>query len=207
VLEALTGAGLATSAGLNAYIPLLAVGSLARYSSLVTLPPSWHWLANGWVIAILSVLLAIELVADKIPVVDHVNDVIQTVVRPTAGGLAFGAASDAQTVMVSDPGQFFSGHQWVPITIGVLISLTVHGAKASVRPVVNSTTAGFGAPVVSTIEDIGSVALSLVAILLPVLVLVLLMAMIASFWALTRRRRRRKTERRVARHEEGTTRI
>ncbi len=42
---------------------------------------------------ILAVLLAVEMVADKVPVVDHVNDVVQTVVRPTAGGLAFGAGS------------------------------------------------------------------------------------------------------------------
>jgi hypothetical protein len=206
VLEALTGAGLATSAGLNAYIPLLAMGLLDRYTGLVNLPPSWQWLANGWVVAILAVLLAVEVVADKVPVVDHVNDVVQTVVRPTAGGLAFGAASDTQTVMVSDPGQFFSGHQWVPIAIGVLISLTVHGAKATARPVVNTTTAGFGAPVVSTIEDLGSVALSLVAILFPVLVLVLIIAMVAGFWALNRRRRR-KAEKRAARYEQGTTRI
>jgi hypothetical protein len=203
----LTGAGLATSAGLNAYIPLLAVGLLDRYTGLVNLPPSWHWLANGWVVAILTVLLAIEVVADKVPMVDHVNDVIQTVVRPTAGGLAFGAASDTQTVMVKDPGQFFSGHQWVPIAIGVLISLTVHGAKASVRPVVNTTTAGFGAPVVSTIEDIGSVVMSLVAILLPVLVLVLLVGMVAGFWGLRRRRRRRRAEKRAARSVQGTTRV
>nr|WP_205861174.1 DUF4126 domain-containing protein [Planosporangium flavigriseum] len=203
----MTGIGLATSAGLNAYVPLLAVGLSARYSGLIALPPSWQWLTNGWVIAILALLLAIEFVADKVPVVDHVNDVVQTVVRPTAGGLAFGAAAGSQTVMVTDPGQFFSGHQWVPIALGVLISLTVHGAKASVRPVVNTTTAGLGAPVVSTIEDIGSVALSLVAILVPVLVLALLVAMVAGFWALRRRRRRRKAEKRAARLENGATKI
>jgi len=199
VLEALTGAGLATSAGLNAYIPLLAVGVLDRYTNLISLPASWHWLANGWVIAILTVLLAIEFVADKVPVVDHVNDVVQTVVRPTAGGLAFGAASGSETVMVKDPGQFFGSHQWVPIALGILISLTVHGAKATARPVINTTTAGFGAPVVSTIEDLGSVALSLVAIVLPVLVLVLLVAMVAGFWLLMRRRRQRKAEKRATR--------
>jgi Domain of unknown function (DUF4126) len=199
VLEALTGAGLATSAGLNAYIPLLVVGVLDRYTNLISLPASWHWLANGWVIAVLAVLLAIEFVADKVPVVDHVNDVIQTVVRPTAGGLAFGAASGSETVMVKDPGQFFGSHQWIPIALGILISLTVHGAKATARPVVNTTTAGFGAPVVSTIEDLGSVALSLVAIVLPVLVLVFLVALVAGFWLLMRRRRRRKAERRAAR--------
>src|SRR4029453_19214082 len=118
VLEALTGVGLATSAGLNAYIPLLAVGILNRTTGLVHLPPSWQWLSNGWVIGILLVLLAIEFVADKVPVVDHVNDVIQTFVRPTAGGLAFGAASSSSTVTVSDPGEFFSSHQWVPIVGG-----------------------------------------------------------------------------------------
>src|SRR3954462_13127642 len=178
VLEALTGVGLATSAGLNAYIPLLAVALLGRYTTLITLPPSWHWLTNGWVIAILAVLLAIEFVADKVPVVDHVNDVAQTVVRPTAGGLVFGAASGAQTVTVKAPGAFFSSHQWVPIVVGVLVSLTVHSMKASARPVINATTVGFGAPVASTAEDIVSVVVSIVAIVLPVLVLVFVVALI-----------------------------
>ena len=192
VLEVLTGLGLATSAGLNAYIPLLCIGLLARYTDLITLPQSWAWLENGWVVIILGVLLSIEFVADKIPVVDHVNDVIQTFVRPTSGGLAFGAASSSQTAMVTDPGQFFSSHQWVPIAVGVLVSLTVHGMKAAARPVINTTTAGFGAPVASTAEDFTSVVLSLVAIVLPVLVLIFLGGLIAIFVLIMRRRRRRK---------------
>jgi hypothetical protein len=199
VLEALTGLGLATSAGLNAYIPLLVVGLIGRYTELMTLPPSWQWLSNGGVIAILAVLLAIEFVADKVPLVDHANDVIQTVIRPSAGGIAFGAASGAQTVTVPDPGRFFGNHHWLPVAIGVLVSLTVHGAKATARPVVNTTTAGFGAPIISTIEDVGSVALSLIAILSPVLVAVIVVAMIAGFWALISRRRRRRDGRRFAR--------
>jgi Domain of unknown function (DUF4126) len=203
VFEALTGVGLATSAGLNAYIPLLVVALLGRYTNLVTLPPAWHWLSNGWVIGILALLLAIEFVADKVPVVDHVNDAVQTFVRPTAGGLAFGAASGSQTVMVKDPGQFFSSHQWVPIALGVLISLTVHTAKASARPVVNATTVGFGTPIVSSLEDLGSVGLSLIAIVLPILVLVILVLMVVGFWSLMRRRRRRRAERRMARLARG----
>ncbi|HET6482361.1 MAG TPA: DUF4126 domain-containing protein, partial [Actinoplanes sp.] len=102
MLEALTGTGLAASAGLNAYIPLLTMGLLARYTDAIDLPTGWSWLANGWTLLILALLLAIEVVADKIPVVDHVNDVVQTVVRPTAGGLAFGAGSSSETVTVSD---------------------------------------------------------------------------------------------------------
>jgi hypothetical protein len=192
VLEALTGTGLAASAGLNAYIPLLTMGLLARYSDLIDLPSGWQWLSNGWVVAILAVLLAIEVVADKIPVVDHFNDVVQTVVRPTAGGLAFGAGSASETVTVSDPGSFFSTHQWVPVAAGVIIALGVHGLKAVSRPVVNATTAGVGAPVASTAEDVSSIVMSVLAILLPILVLLMLVVLISSaIWVFRRRSARR----------------
>ncbi|RSM73517.1 DUF4126 domain-containing protein [Actinoplanes sp. ATCC 53533] len=195
MLEALTGTGLAASAGLNAYIPLLTMGLLARYTEAIELPSGWQWLSNGWVIGILAVLLAVEMVADKIPVVDHVNDLVQTVVRPTAGGLAFGAGSSSETVTVSDPGSFFGSHQWVPVAAGVVIALCVHGVKAASRPVVNATTAGLGAPVASTAEDFGSVLLSLLAILLPVLVLLAIVLLVFGGWWVIRRRRLRKRER------------
>ncbi|MCA2213571.1 DUF4126 domain-containing protein [Jidongwangia harbinensis] len=193
MLEALTGTGLAASAGLNAYIPLLTMGLLARFSDLIDLPTGWQWLSNGWVLTILAALLAIEVVADKVPVVDNVNDIVQTVIRPTAGGLAFGAGSASETVTVSDPGAFFSSHQWVPIAAGVVIALVVHGVKATARPVVNATTAGAGAPVASTAEDVSSVLLSVFAILLPALVLLALGLLVGGgYWLLRRRRRRRR---------------
>jgi hypothetical protein len=199
VLEALTGTGLAASAGLNAYIPLLTMGLLARYTELIHLPSSSQWLTNGWALAILTVLLAVEFVADKVPMIDHVNDVIQTVVRPTAGGLAFGAGAGSETVTVSDPGQFFSSNQWLPIAVGVVIAFGVHGIKSVARPVINATTAGFGAPVASTAEDATSIVMSLVAIILPVLVLLFLLGFaILLPWTL-RRRRERKREREAAR--------
>ncbi|MFI6264707.1 DUF4126 domain-containing protein [Micromonospora sp. NPDC051006] len=199
MLELLTGTGLAASAGLNAYIPLLIMGLLARYTDLVDLPGGWSWLGNGWVIAILAVLLAVEVVADKVPVVDHVNDVVQTVVRPTAGGLAFGAGSTAETVTVSDPGSFFSSHQWVPVATGVLIAFGVHLLKSAARPVINATTAGVGAPVASTAEDATSALMSVVAILLPVLVLLFLAGLVVFVFWFRRRRGDRRRERQAAR--------
>jgi amino acid transporter len=202
VLEALTGTGLAASAGLNAYIPLMIMGLLSRFTDAITLPHGWEWLSNGWVLAILTVLLAIEVVADKVPIVDHVNDIVQTVVRPTAGGIVFGAGSSSQTATVTDPGTFFGSHQWVPIAAGVIIAFTVHGVKAASRPVINATTAGFGAPVASTAEDIGSIVMSLLAILLPILVLLGLVLMVSSTIWVIRRRRQRKHERRPV---EGVT--
>ncbi|KAB1938343.1 DUF4126 domain-containing protein [Micromonospora sp. ALFpr18c] len=199
MLEVLTGTGLAASAGLNAYIPLLTLGLLARYTDLIDLPSGWTWLGNGWVIVILAVLLAVEMVADKVPVVDHINDVVQTVVRPTAGGLAFGAGSSSETVTVSDPGSFFSTHQWVPVATGVVLAFGVHLLKSAARPVVNATTAGFGAPVASTAEDATSVIVSLVAVILPVLVLVFLLALVFFVFWFVRRRSERRREREAAR--------
>lgn len=189
----MTGTGLAASAGLNAYIPLLTMGLLARYTDAIDLPSGSAWLSNGWTLTILAILLAIEVVADKIPVVDHVNDMVQTFVRPTAGGLAFGTGSASETVTVTDPGAFFTSNQWVPIVAGVMIALVVHGVKSAARPVVNTATAGFGAPVASTAEDIGSVIMSVLAIVLPVLVLIGLVVLVwAAVWVVRRRGRRKK---------------
>ncbi|MFI5929424.1 DUF4126 domain-containing protein [Micromonospora sp. CA-249363] len=199
MFEVLTGTGLAASAGLNAYIPLLVLGLLGRYTNLIDLPSGWTWLGNGWVIVILAVLLAVEMVADKVPVVDHVNDVVQTVVRPTAGGLAFGAGSSSETVTVSDPGSFFSSHQWVPVATGVLLAFGVHLLKSAARPVINATTAGFGAPVASTAEDATSVVMSLVAVILPVLVLAFLVGLVVFVYWFLRRRSDRRREREAAR--------
>jgi Domain of unknown function (DUF4126) len=201
VLEALTGTGLAASAGLNAYIPLVIMGGMARFSDAVQLPPGWQWLSNGWVLLILSILLAIEVVADKIPVVDHVNDVVQTVVRPTAGGIVFGAGAASHTATVTDPGAFFGSHQWIPVAAGVLIALTVHSVKAAARPVVNMTTAGAGAPVASTAEDVGAIVMSILAILLPILVLLGLIVLVSTAIYVFRRRRQRRTQRPI----EGVT--
>ncbi|WP_421742647.1 DUF4126 domain-containing protein [Cellulomonas sp.] len=190
MLEALTGTGLATAAGLNAYIPLLVIGALARWTDLMDTPAGWEWLTNGWVLAVLAVLLALEVVADKIPGVDSVNDVVQTVVRPVAGGIAFGAGSSSQTAVVTDPQAFVESGQWVPIVIGIVLALVVHGAKATARPVVNVATLGAGAPVASTVEDVTSVGLSFAAILAPLLVLVGLVGLVI-VWLRFRARRRR----------------
>ena len=190
-MELLTGFGLATAAGLNAYIPLLALGLLSRFTDLVTLPHAWAWLENGWVMSIVAALLVVEVVADKIPALDSVNDVIQTFVRPTAGGIVFGSGTAAQTSAVTDPGAFAQSGQWIPIAVGVVTALVVSLTKSTVRPAANVATAGVAAPVLSTIEDITSVGLVFAAILLPVLVLV---AVVLLGWAVFRilRRRRRK---------------
>lgn len=186
----MTGFGLATAAGLNAYIPLLAMGLLGRFTHLITLPPGWAWLENGWVIGIVAVLLLVEIVADKIPALDSVNDVVQTFVRPTSGGIVFGSGTAAQTAAVTDPGEFARTGQWVPVAVGAVTALVVHLTKTAVRPAANAATVGAAAPVLSTVEDITSVGLVFIAILIPVLVLAMLIALAWAAVALLRRRGR-----------------
>jgi len=78
--------GLSSSAGLNAYLPLLVVALAARFTNLIELKSPWDTLENPWVIGALVVLLTIEFFADKIPAVNHANDAIQTQDYKTAVG-------------------------------------------------------------------------------------------------------------------------
>ncbi|MBI3213792.1 MAG: DUF4126 domain-containing protein [Mycobacterium sp.] len=185
--QLLTGLGLSTAAGLNAYIPMLMLGLLARWTDIVTLPSGWSWMENGWVLAIVAVLLLVEVVADKVPALDSVNDTVQTFVRPAAGGIVFGSGTAAQTAAVADPGQWAASGQWIPVVIGVVIALAVSLTKSAVRPVANVATAGVAAPVLSTVEDIASFSLVFIALLIPVLVAVVVAVLAWAGWRMTRR--------------------
>ncbi|MFF5204458.1 DUF4126 domain-containing protein [Streptosporangium sp. NPDC000396] len=193
MLAALTGLGLSTAAGLNAYIPLLVVGLLANLTDQVRLPQEFAWLSNGWVLGIIGVLLLAEIVLDKVPVVDSVNDMIQTVVRPASGGVVFSATEAAARL---DGSTWMSQNPWVGWVLGIGIALAVHLMKTTARPVVNASTAGVGAPVVSAVEDAGSLGMSLIAIFLPILVAVMIVALaLLAWWALRTVRRRRAARR------------
>ena len=192
MLELLTGAGLALSAGLNAYIPLLVLGVLARYTPLVVLSDSWAWLISPWSLGVLGLLLVVEIVADKLPSVDHLNDLAQTVVRPAAGGIAFATSAASQThgaaaeaVPLDLPGPLL-------IVLGVLLALAAHVVKAVARPAVNLSTAGAGAPVASVVEDVASSTLAVLAILVPVFVVVFVLALAAVAVTAVRQRRRHR---------------
>ncbi|TQJ52136.1 DUF4126 domain-containing protein [Phycicoccus sp. SLBN-51] len=191
MIAALTGMGLSAAAGLNAYIPFLVVALVARFTDVLTLPATYAWVESWWAIGIGSVLLLSEVVLDKIPAVDSVNDAVQTFIRPAMGGLIFAATSAAQQV---DSSAWMADHPWVGIALGVLVSGLVHTGKVAARPVVNLGTGGLGAPVVSTAEDGASVGLSLAALFAPVLCLValVLLAWVLIAGALKVRRWRRR---------------
>ncbi|AYF99071.1 DUF4126 domain-containing protein [Protaetiibacter intestinalis] len=197
MLELLTGTGLAAAAGLNAYIPLLVMGLAARFD-LVGLPSGWTWLSNEWVLVIIAVLLVVEVIADKVPAVDTVNDWIQTVIRPASGGIVFASGVGSETVAVSDPRSFFESGAWIPVAIGIGLALLVHLGKMAVRPVANLATGGVAAPVLSTAEDGASLVMVIFAIVAPVLVIVGLALLVLGFVLLVLRIRRRRRERAAA---------
>src|SRR2546430_10696450 len=83
----LTSAGLGLGAGINAYATLLVFGLLARWQPAMFHDELARFFATTPVLITIAVLYLIEFIADKIPTVDHIWDVIHTVIRPIAGAL------------------------------------------------------------------------------------------------------------------------
>ena len=178
-----TGLGLAGAAGLNAYIPLLML-ALAGRLGYADLNGPYDVLSSNVGIVALLVLLAVEVLADKIPGVDHVNDVVNTVLRPAAGAVLFLSSNGAGTL-----------HPAVAAVLGLVSAGGMHALKATGRPLVTATTGGLGNPVVSVLEDIVAIVLALLALLAPLLVALLLLALVVLFFLLVRRYRTRRARR------------
>ena len=194
MIEFLIGSSLAASAGLNAWMPLFLLGLADRFLPAVNLPAGWSWIGSDIALWILGALLALEIVADKIPALDSINDVVQSVLRPASGGIVFGAGASAETVAVDDPSAFFSQNTWVPIVTGIVIALVVHVTKATGRLAANTVTGGLAAPVLSTAEDGSSFLLAALAIIVPVLAGLLLIGLIVAVIMLFRRRSRKRRD-------------
>lgn len=199
MLAALTGAGLSAAAGLNAFIPLVLVGVFARFTEFIQLPSHLEWLQSWPAIIISLALLVAELILDKIPGVDHVNDLIQTAVRPVIGGIIF-AATAASTVV--DQSNFWQENPLIAGLVGAIIALLTHVAKAASRPAVNASTGGTGAPLASFAEDAIAVGLVLVAIFVPVMVLLVFLFMGITVYRIVTTGRRRRKHREMRQAEE-----
>lgn len=171
--------GLSASAGLNAYIPLLVVALLSRFTNWISLSEPWDVLESPWIIGLLLLLSLIEFFADKFPAVNHVNDAIQTFVRPAAGAIAFAASAQVITDV----------HPVLSIAAGLLVAGSVHTVKSVfVRPVVTATTGGAGNIPVSILEDVVSAIVSILSVLIPILIaLIVFLLVVWLIWRLWRR--------------------
>jgi hypothetical protein len=176
--------GLAAASGLNASLPLLMV-SLAARLGLVHLAHPYDALASDVAFYGLLVIATCELVADKVPAVDSVVQVLATPLAATSGAIVF--ASQTGTVDRVDPGL----QVLLSLGLGATTATSVHLARTTARPVLNL---GLLGPVASVLEDVTSVALVatslLAAALLPV-VAVLAALLVIALW---RRRWARQDE-------------
>ena len=185
IFNIFTAFGLSASAGLNAYIPLLTVALLAKFTNLIHLQEPWNLMTSWWVIGVLLVLTIVEILADMFPGVNHVNDVVQSFIRPTAGAIVFAAASS----QVGDVNPILG------LIAGLLVSGGVHAVKSlAVRPVVNATTAGLGNVPVSIGEQATSTVVSILSVLIPVLVAIFLVFVITLILWWSKRRKKRQKE-------------
>ena len=157
--------GLSASAGLNAYIPLLVIALMARFTDLITLKSPWDAMSSWWIIGLLIILSLIEFLVDKFPAMNHINDVfIQSFIRPTSGAIAFAASTNVITNI----------NPILALALGLLISGGVHAVKsAAIRPAVTAVTGGTANVPVSIAEDVTSTTLSILSIVVPIAVMIL----------------------------------
>jgi hypothetical protein len=138
--------GLAALAGINLYLTVFVTG-LAIHFHWITLAPPYHALevlANPWIIGISGVLYLLEFLADKIPWVDSIWDVVHTIIRPIGGALlaiqVLGHPSPTMTVLIA----LLAGGT----------TLVSHTAKAATRLASNTSPEPFSNIALSVTEDV-----------------------------------------------------
>jgi hypothetical protein len=182
LMSLLSAFGLSTAAGLNAYLPLLVVGLLSRYTNLIQLGEPFNLLSHPLVLLVIAVLALLDFVGDKIPAVDHALHAAGMIIAPVAGAILF-MASNSEAGAVSP---------LLAAICGVLLAGGAHSARATARPLATLGTGGIANPVISFFEDVIALVLSVVAILLPVLAFVLVVIFAVLMVMLYRRLRRRR---------------
>lgn len=172
------GIGLAATAGLRAWLPLLLAGGLARLGVL-ELGEAFGFVSSTPALVLFGVATIAEIVADKVPAIDHALDVISTVVRPAAGALLAASA----LYQVKDPLVALV----IGLCVGAPVALGPHAAKSALRAASSATTAGIANPLVSFVEDALAIGLFIAVVILPVISVAVLAPVI---WLLVRRRRK-----------------
>ena len=174
---------LAWMAGIRAYLTVFGVG-LAGLMGWVELPPALEPTTSWWVMGTCGLLAVAEFFADKIPGVDSVWDLLQTVARVPAG--AFLAAAT-----LSPDGQLSGG----VLAAGAGVALTSHLLKSGSRALMNTSPEPVSNWTASATEDaavVGGLALAFTHPWLALLIVVAISLLFAaSVWWLWRKLFRR----------------
>src|SRR3954465_10239348 len=151
--------GSAWLSGINLYATVLTLGLLQRWN-LTHLPGDLSALGHTWVIITAGSLFAVQFIADKIPAVDSVWDIIHTFIRVPAGAIL------AATAFAN----FSPEVRLMALLIGGGIALSSHGAKTATRLAANTSPEPVSNVLLSLAGDGLSVGGSILAVAHPVLV-------------------------------------
>ncbi len=136
---------------------------------------------------VVGLLLVLDFIGDKVPALDSVLHAIGLAIAPASGAVLFAA----QTDLTSDL------NPAVGALLGALTAGSLQAGRAAVRPFVTASTAGVGNPVVSTAEDGASLAITVLAFVLPVLAFLLVVVALGLIvWLVLRARRWARSRRR-----------
>lgn len=176
------GVVLAATAGLRAFLPVFSASLMAWMTDL-PLPDNLAWLEKPQTVVIFGVATLLEILGDKVPIVDHALDSVQVLTKPVLAALAatpfLYQLAPEQSVAIG-------------ILLGAPLALGVHSAKATARLGSTATTGGVGNPFLSLAEDVAAVAAIILGFLAPLLALVLMAATIFFIVRLALRVRRRR---------------
>ena len=168
--------GASWTSGINLYASVATLGLLSRFTGL-QLPGELGVVTSWWVIGIAAALYCVEFVADKVPWVDSVWDVIHTFIRVPAGAVLAAAAF----------GDFNKSVQLIAVLLGGGLALSSHGTKAATRAVLNTSPEPVTNIVASVTEDIIAVLSMVAAVFLPILLFVIVgIGLLVSFLVLPR---------------------
>lgn len=163
IISICLGIGLAASVGFRVFLPLFAL-SLASYFNIWELNASWLWIGSLTAVITFGVATLIEILGYYIPVVDNLLDTIAIPLATIAG----------TAVMVSTVADLSPVITWaLAIIAGGGTAATIKSAAGASRLSSTVSTAGFGNPVVSTIETVTSIIISIFSIFLPIIAMVL----------------------------------
>ena len=177
-LQIAAGIGLASCAGLRAFLPLLAAGAAGRLG-WIELGRGFEWLGSTPALVVLGTAVVAEMLADKLPVVDHALDAAGFFVKPIAGALAMASTqADAGPLAALVLG----------LILGTPLATGVHAVKAKARLLSTVTTLGHANPAQSAIEDATCVGGCVLSVALPIASVILLILAAAALFRLRRRR-------------------
>ncbi len=165
------GLGLAAACGFRIFVPLLIISAAARGGHL-ELADSFQWMESTPALIAFGSATALEIAAYYIPFFDNLLDTIAT---PSA--VVAGVVATASQVTDLDP---FLGWS-VAIIGGGGAAGVVQGLTTVARSFSSLATAGFGNPLLSTVEAGASVVMTALSILVPLVAVfgVLVLSLVA----------------------------